>query len=64
MDGLAFTINRSAELFDEVPGRPPYRLARSYRTRSGDQTIVPRLRIIFRVLDDDRIELCAISAEG
>lgn len=63
MDGLAFAISRNAEMFDEVPGRPPYRIAQSYRTQGGGQSTVPKLRIAFRVLDEDRIELCAVAAE-
>jgi hypothetical protein len=61
LEGLTFTISRGAEMFDEVPGKCSYKLARSQRTR-GDEAGVPRLRVIFRILDEDRIELCAVTA--
>lgn len=61
-DGLTFLISRNPEAFDPVPGNESYRLARSHRTR-GNGREVPRIRILFQIVDEDRVLLCAVSAE-
>ncbi|MBV9454995.1 MAG: hypothetical protein JOZ19_12900 [Rubrobacter sp.] len=60
--GLTNTISRYPEVFDVVPGNEQYQLAKSdsFARPSG---IVARLRIVFQILDEDRVLLAAISAE-
>lgn len=63
LSGLTFTISREPEVFDTVPGNGEYRLAKSRRAGGLGGAMIPILRIVFRVLDQDRVLLCAISAE-
>lgn len=60
--GLTDTISRSPKVFATMPGDEQYRLAKSDSfARPGG--VIARLRIIFQILDEDKVLLAAISVE-
>jgi len=57
---LTFLISKNPDEFDDIPGYSPIKMAKS-DVFTKDGITVPRLRIWFRVIDKNIIELMAVE---
>ncbi len=57
--GLTYEISKNPESFPLVPGSEVFRLG-----KTDAYGVAPRLRVIFEILDNNRVLLAAVRAEG
>lgn len=56
-------LRRKPEVYDMIPGKEPLRLAVSRVVVGPGGRMLPILRIVFEILDENRVFLWAIRAE-
>lgn len=56
--GITYEIAKDPESFPTIPGHEDFRLGKT--DNYGD---VPRLRVLFEILDDERVLLSAIHVD-
>lgn len=63
MAGLTFAISKNPEVYDVIPGKEHLRLAVSRRVVGRGGRMLPVVRIILEILDEDTVLLWAIRAD-
>jgi hypothetical protein len=62
LEAITWAVSIAPEEYPIIPGTKDLRVAKS-RWYEREGIIVPPLKVWFRILDDDRVELLAISQE-